>query len=175
MSQSTLENSVARPEPQQHAADAASLRQVFGCFATGVTIVTACDAEGRPRGMTANSFTSVSLNPPLILICVSTQAPIWPVFAAAETFAVNVLSAEQREISQRFARPSEDKFAGIAWRKGAFDVPLIDHAAAYLACRRVREIEAGDHIILLGEVVHFAHQPAAPLLFHRGAYAALAQ
>lgn len=155
--------------------DPRALRQLFGCFATGVTVVTANDAAGRPRGMTANSFTSVSLAPPLVLICVAAGAPIWPVFAAAPSFAVNVLTTAQRELSQRFARPADDKFAGVDWRQGRLGVPLIDEAAAHLECRRVREIEAGDHMILLGEVVHFGHRQALPLIFHRGGYAALAQ
>ncbi|WP_374653533.1 flavin reductase family protein [Dongia sp.] len=167
---------VANRQPQAASASGHhALRQAFSSFATGVTVVTVCDTLGRPRGMTANSFTSVSLAPPLILICVATQAPIWPAFAGAPTFAVNVLAAGQRELSQRFARPADDKFAGIGWQHGELGVPLIDGAAAHLECRRVREIEAGDHMILLGEVVHFAHSPAPPLVFHRGAYAALAQ
>lgn len=171
MSQNTLQNGSHGTSIH----DSAALRQLFGCFATGVTVVTVRDAEGRCRGMTANSFTSVSLNPPLILICVATLAPIWPNFVAASSFAVNVLAADQRDISQRFARPAEDKFAGIHWQAGKLGAPLIDNAVAYLECRRVREIEAGDHMILLGEVAHFGHQPFAPLVFHRGSYAALAQ
>jgi flavin reductase (DIM6/NTAB) family NADH-FMN oxidoreductase RutF len=155
--------------------DPRALRQLFGCFATGVTVVTTRDRLGRPRGMTANSFTSVSLTPPLILVCVATDAPIWPTFATAAHFAVNVLADYQRDVSQRFARPAEDKFAGIAWQEGAFGVPLIGGSAALLECRRVREIEVGDHMILLGEVLQATHRPAAPLIFHRGGYAALAQ
>jgi flavin reductase (DIM6/NTAB) family NADH-FMN oxidoreductase RutF len=155
--------------------DPRALRQLFGCFATGVTVVTTRDQLGQPRGMTANSFTSVSLTPPLILVCVATAAPIWPAFAAATHFAVNVLADDQRDLSQRFARPAEDKFAGIVWQEGAHGVPLIDRSAAQLECRRVREIEVGDHMILLGEVLQAAHRPTAPLIFHRGGYAALAQ
>src|SRR5437667_153340 len=97
--------------------DPGELRKTFGCFATGVTIVTAYDADGQPRGMTANSFTSVSLDPPLILVCVATAAPIWSVLAEAPGFAVNVLSEQQQDISQRFATPVPDKFAGTAWRE----------------------------------------------------------
>src|SRR5690348_51321 len=93
--------------------DRGELRQALGCFATGVTIVTAYDPDGRPRGMTANSFTSVSLDPPLVLVCVATSAPLWTVLAAAPAFSVNVLSEHQRDISQRFATPTADKFAGI--------------------------------------------------------------
>lgn len=156
------------------AIDPRALRQVFGSFATGVTIVTVRDASGRPRGMTANSFTSVSLTPPLILVCVATNAPIWPAFAAAETFAVNVLAHSQQELSQGFAQPLPDKFAGVDWRPGRQGSPVLNDAVAHLECRRVREIEAGDHMILLGEVVDFAERPALPLIFHRGSYAALA-
>jgi flavin-dependent trigonelline monooxygenase, reductase component len=157
-----------------HAIEPRALRQAFGCFATGVTIVTACDELGQPRGMTANSFTSVSLTPPLILVCVATDAPIWPTFATAESFAVNVLANGQQALSQGFARPALDKFAGIDWRPGGLGAPILDGVAAHLECRRVREITAGDHMILLGEVIGFAHAPVLPLIFHRGGYAALA-
>jgi flavin-dependent trigonelline monooxygenase, reductase component len=158
----------------RHAIEPRVLRHAFGCFATGVTVVTACDGLGQPRGMTANSFTSVSLAPPLILVCVATDAPIWPTFAAAEAFAVNVLADGQHALSQGFARPALDKFAGIDWRPGELGAPILGGVAAHLECRRVREIKAGDHMILLGEVIALAHAPVPPLIFHRGGYAALA-
>lgn len=160
--------------PGRVALDPRQLRQAFSCFATGVTVVTAYDASGRPRGMTANSFTSVSLAPPLILVCVASNAPIWPTFAAAKTFAVNVLAQSQKDLSQGFAQPQPDKFVGVDWRPGPWGAPVLNGAAAHLECRRVREIEAGDHMILLGEVIDFAVSPTLPLVFHRGSYAALA-
>lgn len=155
--------------------DPRELRQTLGCFATGVTIVTAYDSDGRPRGMTANSFTSVSLAPPLILVCVATSTPIWPVLAEAPGFAVNVLSEHQREISQRFAAPVADKFAGLAWRApDRHGGPILDDVAAHLVCRRERQVEIGDHMLLIGEVLDFARSPSRPLIFHQGAYRAVA-
>jgi flavin reductase (DIM6/NTAB) family NADH-FMN oxidoreductase RutF len=155
--------------------DPRELRKVFGCFATGVTFVTAYDASGRPRGMTANSFTSVSLDPPLILVCVSTAAPLWPVLAQTPAFSVNVLAAHQQDISQRFATPAVDKFAGIDWSRPATEGgPILADVAAHLTCRRVREVEVGDHMLLIGAVQDFARSPSPPLIFHQGAYRAVA-
>ena len=157
------------------AIDPRELRQVFGCFATGVTIVTAFDATGRPRGMTANSFTSVSMDPPLILVCIATSAPLWPVLFLASAFSINVLSEHQRDISQRFATPAADKFAGVDWSRAEPEGgPILADVAAHLACRRVREVEVGDHMLLIGEVVDFARSPSRPLIFHQGAYRAVA-
>jgi flavin reductase (DIM6/NTAB) family NADH-FMN oxidoreductase RutF len=165
----------AEATPDTPRIDRGELRQAFGCFATGVTIITAYDPDGRPRGMTANSFTSVSLDPALILVCVATSAPIWTVLAAAPAFSVNVLSEHQREISQRFATPTADKFAGIAWSApDAHGGPILADVAAHLACRRVREVEVGDHMLLIGEVVDFTRSPSRPLIFHQGAYRAVA-
>ena len=155
--------------------DPRELRQALGCFATGVTIITTTDSGGRPRGMTANSFTSVSLDPPLILVCVATAAPLWPVLAAAPGFAVNVLSEHQREVSQQFATPVADKFAGIDWRHApTTGGPILDGVAAHLCCRRDRQVEVGDHMLLIGHVVDFARAPSRPLIFHQGAYRAVA-
>lgn len=155
--------------------DARELRKTLGCFATGVTIVTAYDSDGRPRGMTANSFTSVSLDPPLILVCVATSTPIWPVLAAAPRFAVNVLSEHQQDISRRFATPVEDKFAGVTWRGDAErGGPILGEVAAHLVCRRERHIEIGDHMLLIGEVLDFERSATRPLIFHQGAYRAVA-
>ena len=155
--------------------DPRELRRTLGCFATGVTIVTAYDGDGRPRGMTANSFTPVSLNPPLILVCVATTTPIWPVLAEAAGFAVNVLSEHQQEISQRFATPVADKFAGLSWREPAQrGGPILAEVAAHLVCRRERHVEIGDHMLLIGEVLDFERSAARPLIFHQGAYGAVA-
>ena len=155
--------------------DPRELRKVFGCFATGVTIVTAYDATGRPRGMTANSFTSVSMDPPLILVCVSTSAPLWPVLMLAPAFSVNMLAEHQQDISQRFATPAADKFSGIDWSRSVTEGgPILDGVAAHLACRRVREVEVGDHMLLIGEVLDFARSGSPPLIFHQGAYRAVA-
>ena len=154
--------------------DLRELRRVLGSFATGVTIVTALDAMRHPRGMTANSFTSVSLQPPLVLVCVATESFMWRTFAAAGYFAVNVLSGHQIALSKRFAERHSDRFDGVDWSPGVTGAPVLEGVLAHLECRRYRDIEAGDHMILLGEVVGFDRDAYPPLVFHRGDYATLA-
>jgi len=154
--------------------DPRQLSRVLGSFTTGVTIVTALDESRRPRGMTANSFTSVSLRPPLVLVCVATESLIWQTFARADHFAVNVLGGHQRDLSMRFAERHPDRFAGVDWSPGVSGAPLLDGVLAYIECRRYRDIEAGDHMILLGEVVSFDRGSHPPLVFHQGNYATLA-
>ena len=160
-------------EISNEAHDPRELRRVLGSFATGVTIVTALDAARQPRGMTANSFTSVSLKPPLVLVCVATASSLWQTFAQASHFAINVLGDHQRELSKRFAAPHPDRFAGIDWSIGATGAPILDGVVSYLECRRHRDVEAGDHMILLGEVVRFDRDSKPPLVFHQGDYATL--
>lgn len=150
--------------------DSAELRKAFGCFLTGVTVVTTLGESEQPRGFTANSFTSVSLDPPLVLVCLGNGAGSYPIFAVAQHFAVNILSETQRDVSNRFASKQGDKFHDTAWRSGSTGSPLLDDAVAWLDCRTHRHIEAGDHLILLGEVVDLGHSPRAPLGFCRGNY-----
>lgn len=150
--------------------DPRALRDAFGCFPTGVTVVTAAEPDGTPRGFTANSFTSVSLAPPLLLVCIASAAASLPVFAEATHFAVNVLGDAQRAVSARFASPSPDKFAGTDWRPGAHGAPLIGDALAWFECARHEMVSAGDHEILIGRVVDFAAGTGNPLGYLRGAY-----
>jgi flavin reductase (DIM6/NTAB) family NADH-FMN oxidoreductase RutF len=150
--------------------DPRELRRTLGQFVTGVTIVTVRDERGLPRGLTANSFTSVSLDPPLILVCIASRAPSRQAFDAAPGFAVNILGEAQRDVSARFASPVSDKFAGLSWRPGASGAPLLERSLAYLDCRTHRRIEAGDHVILIGEVTSFDRNEQSPLAFCRGAY-----
>ena len=150
--------------------DPLELRRAFGCFVTGVTIVTAIDGEGRPRGFTANSFTSVSLDPPLVLVCIARTAGSYPLFSTTKQFAINILSEEQRPISSRFASKEVDKFAQIEWRPGRTGSPLIGGTVAWLDCRREQQIDAGDHLILVGRVLDFEHSTQTPLGFCRGNY-----
>jgi flavin reductase (DIM6/NTAB) family NADH-FMN oxidoreductase RutF len=154
--------------------DTRELRRTLGCFATGVTVVTTLDDDGRPRGMTANSFTSVSLDPALILVCVARSAPIMAVLENAAGFVVNILEEQQRDLSQRFATPGIDKFHGLDWRAGSTGSPILTETLAYLDCGMHQRIDAGDHVILIGQVVDFARNDAAPLIYCRGAYAAVA-
>jgi flavin reductase (DIM6/NTAB) family NADH-FMN oxidoreductase RutF/pimeloyl-ACP methyl ester carboxylesterase len=153
--------------------DSRDLRTAFGSFITGVTIVTTMGAEGQPRGFTANSFTSVSLEPPLLLICIGKSAASMEVFRQARGFAVNILSEEQKDISVLFASKRTDKFDATRWRPGPFGNPLIEGAAAWFDCARYQVIDAGDHIILMGQVEAFSYSDANPLGYARGHYITL--
>jgi flavin reductase (DIM6/NTAB) family NADH-FMN oxidoreductase RutF len=149
----------------------ADLRRCLGAFVTGVTVMTTLGPDGNPYGMTANSFSSVSLDPPLVLWSQQTSLPSYEVFAAAERFAVNILAADQAEISRRFSRPAADKFAGVATRPGIGGLPLIEGCSAYLECRRETTYPGGDHAIFLGRVERFENQPhRMPLAFGSGRY-----
>jgi flavin reductase (DIM6/NTAB) family NADH-FMN oxidoreductase RutF len=150
--------------------DPLELRRAFGCFVTGVTVVTAIDGEGRPRGFTANSFTSVSLDPPLVLVCIARTTGSYPLFSRTAHFAINILSEEQRPISSRFASKDVDKFAQVQWRPGHTGSPLIAGTVAWLDCRAEQQIDAGDHLILVGRVLDFQHSAQTPLGFCRGNY-----
>jgi len=153
--------------------DPLEFRRALGCFATGVTVITAVDDEGQPRGLTANAFSSLSLEPTLILVCVDHRSDSFPVISGAEVFAVNVLGEEQREISQRFARKGENKFDGIQHHFGKLGAPVLEGALAVLECRRDQSVLAGDHTIFIGEVQHVDYGQGKPLLFFRGNYAGL--
>jgi flavin reductase (DIM6/NTAB) family NADH-FMN oxidoreductase RutF len=148
------------------------LRRAFGCFVTGVTIVTTL-GDGEPRGFTANSFTSVSLDPPLLLVCVAKSAGSYDIFRRAPSFAVNILHRDQREISATFASPRDDKFSGHRWMAGETGSPLLTECAAWFDCSSHDQIEAGDHMILIGRVLAFSHTPLTPLGYHRGGYLGL--
>ena len=150
--------------------DPQAFRDALGSFVTGVTIVTARDGEGRPFGLTANSFNSVSLDPPMVLWSLSLRSRTLPVFRDATSWAVHVLAADQQPMSDRFARPGEDKFAGLAVMDGPEGAPLIEGCAARFGCRARFEYEGGDHAIFLGEVVDFDRREAAPLIYHGGRY-----
>lgn len=132
-----------------------ALRQAFSTFPTGVTIVTARAADGTPVGFTANSFTSVSLDPPLLLVCPGRYLSSFPVFEACERFAVNVLAEGQEALSDRFARFAGDRFAQVGWRDEAGMPPVFDGVAAHFLCSTHRVVPAGDHVVLMGEVKAF--------------------
>jgi flavin reductase (DIM6/NTAB) family NADH-FMN oxidoreductase RutF len=152
------------------ALDPRALRRAFGAFPTGVTIATTLDEAGAPVGFTANSFTSVSLTPPLLLVCLAETASSYAAFAATDRFAVNVLAAAQREASATFATRGADKFAAVRWRGAVTGAPVIEGAAAWFDCRVERLAPAGDHAILVGRVVAFEDGLAEPLGYWRGAY-----
>ncbi|NIF30338.1 flavin oxidoreductase [Pantoea sp. Tr-811] len=150
--------------------DARAFRRALGNFATGVTVVTARDADGRQVGVTANSFNSVSLDPPLILWSIDKRSTSHEVFEAASHFAVNVLAADQIDVSNNFARPRDDRFAGIAHEAGAGGAPVLEDCAARFHCEKYQQLDGGDHWILVGKVVAFDDLGRAPLLYHQGAY-----
>lgn len=153
--------------------DPKSFRRALGNFATGVTVVTAQDSEGNKVGVTANSFNSVSLEPALVLWSIDKQSSSHEVFERASHFAVNILAGDQINLSNNFARPKEDKFAGIAHREGIGKSLLLEDCAAHFECELHQQIDAGDHFILIGKVVAFSDFGRAPLLYHQGAYSAV--
>ncbi|GIX24148.1 MAG: flavin reductase [Caldimonas sp.] len=150
---------------------AAEFRQALGSFATGVTIVTARSPEGRLIGLTANSFNSVSLDPPLVLWSLSRLAGSMPAFERGSHYAIHILAADQRALAERFATKGIDRFAGLSWREGAGGAPLLEGVAALFECFNRSRYEEGDHVIFVGEVERCQRRPeAAPLIFHGGRY-----
>lgn len=151
------------------------LRGAMGRFATGVTVVTLLDDRDVPQGFTVNSLTSVSLVPPLVLVCVDHSANILRCFSKNYAFTVNILSEEQEEISSQFASKAEDKFAGIAYEAGKLGPPRIQGCLGYLECRITNQYPGGDHVIFIGEVevTELGPEGGKPLLFYAGKYARL--
>lgn len=158
-------------EPKETTIDSRALRHALGSFATGVTIVATRNNDGQDIGVTANSFNSVSLDPPLVLWSLSRKSLSLPSFQQSPYFAVHVLSADQDNLSQLFATQGANKFRDLAVERGFGEVPLIDGCAAVFQCRTAFSYDAGDHIIFVGEVLAFAAFRRPPLLFHAGSYA----
>ncbi|MDR6413066.1 flavin reductase family protein [Paraburkholderia terricola] len=154
----------------QQAFDIAAFRRALGAFVTGVTVVTTIQPDGSPRGFTANSFTSVSLDPPLVLVCIAKTASSHAVFSQTRHFAVSVLAEDQKAVSGVFASKAADKFAQVAWQVRATGAPVMNGAAAAFDCMTHDVVDAGDHIILIGRVVDFVHTSSSPLGYCRGAY-----
>jgi 3-hydroxy-9,10-secoandrosta-1,3,5(10)-triene-9,17-dione monooxygenase reductase component len=150
--------------------DDARFRSVLGHFATGVTIITAVD-DGEPVGMAANSFTSLSLDPPLILFCVAHESSTWPRIERAGTFAVNILGEGHEELSRLFATRGADRFGATPWHTGVSGAPVLEEAIGYVDCRFEAEYPGGDHKIIVGRVLDLdVREGARPLLFYRGGY-----
>jgi flavin reductase (DIM6/NTAB) family NADH-FMN oxidoreductase RutF len=154
--------------------DPQELRRLMGQFASGVTIITTRDDAGRPYGLTANAFTSLSLDPPLVLICVDRKAETFSHFYASRSFVVNVLTEEQTDLSTRFAKSGGNKFDGLAYETNAAGVPILDGTIAHIECALIDTHEAGDHVIHVGQVENFAVRGGRPLLFFQGRYRQLA-
>lgn len=145
-------------------------RDALRRFATGVTIITARTGEGVPIGLTANSFNSVSLTPPLVLWSLNKHSRSLPIFLETKHYAINVLSAEQKDLAARFASPIEDRFEGVEWRSGKATMPIFDESVAWFECTGVHQYEGGDHIIFVGEVTDFGYSDRTPLLYAGGNY-----
>lgn len=151
--------------------DPRTLRDALGCFATGVTVVTCVDEAGSPAGLTVNSFTSVSLNPPLLLVCLAKQAASSAALVAASHFAVNVLQTGQQPASIRFSTRDEDRFGTTPWSTGEAGAPILKDSMGVFECERYAVHDGGDHHILIGQVVKATFDAQLdPLLYFRGSY-----
>lgn len=166
----------AIPDPANELASDSSLidprdfRNALGAYGTGVTIITATAADGKPYGITCNSFASVSLNPPLVLWSLGIYSSSLTVFQNASHFAVHILGASQQALANKFAKSSDDKFAGVDWTPGLGDAPVLADSVANFQCRSVNRYYGGDHVIFLGAVEAYAYNTGEPLLFARGTY-----
>jgi flavin reductase (DIM6/NTAB) family NADH-FMN oxidoreductase RutF len=155
--------------------DAQELRRCMGLFATGVTIITTRDSSGRFYGLTANAVTSLSLVPPLLVVCIDRKAESFLHFYDSKCFIVNILGEDQEALSTRFAKSGGDKFSGVGYQLGRTGTPILDGALAHVECRIVATHEGGDHVIHVGEVEHAEVRGGAPLLFFQGRYRRLAE
>lgn len=143
-------------------------RHVLSQFATGVTVITTRLDNGKFLGITASSFNSVSLNPPLVLWSLSSKATSLPVFSVNSHYVINILSADQRNLVEQFSQPSDDRFAGVEYTLSANGIPILNGAAAWLECQNRSRYPEGDHVIFVGEVEQCEFTPGAPLIFHGG-------
>ena len=153
--------------------DQSAFRQALSQFASGVTVVATLDDKGRPQGLTVSSFCSVSLEPPLVLVCVDNRSETHQGFLGSRLFGVSVLAEDQQEVSQRFATLGPDK-NDFAFERGSCGAPLVPRALAHIECRLHSAHEGGDHRIYVGEVIRLATNPGRPLLYHAAGYRRLA-
>ena len=151
------------------ASDPRGFRTALGRFATGVTVITIDGPEG-PAGMTANSFNSVSLDPPLVVWSLSSNLPSLKLFEECEYYAINVLAADQEAVSQRFASRMGDRFAGLGFDHGMGGAPLLHGCCARFECRNTTRHAGGDHVVFISEVVRFDRTPSEPLIYFGGSY-----
>ncbi|HEX9212869.1 MAG TPA: flavin reductase family protein [Bradyrhizobium sp.] len=148
--------------------DPRDFRNALGTYATGVTIITAAGPDGKPYGLTCNSFASVSLNPPLVLWSLVVYSSSLTAFQNASHFTVNVLGASQQALANKFAKSSDDKFTGVDWTPGLGNAPVLAESVANFQCRSVNRYYGGDHVIFLGAVEAYTYNAKEPLLFARG-------
>jgi 3-hydroxy-9,10-secoandrosta-1,3,5(10)-triene-9,17-dione monooxygenase reductase component len=157
--------------PRPLAPDASTYRTVLGHFATGVVIVTAIEDTGEPVGMACNSFTSVSLDPPLVLFCAAKSSSTWPRIETSGKWAANFLDEDGEEVCRLFAEKGADRFARIAYSPGRTGSPILEEALAFVDCETIDKHDAGDHVIVVGRIIELGYQhEGKPLLFYRGGY-----
>ena len=161
---------IASPAAASCSIDPRDLRRALAGFPTGVTVVTASSHTGQRAGVTVNSFCSVSLDPPLLLWCLSKSAPSRNIFTGASHFVIHVLAADQMHLSKRFSKPSADKFANLKFSDGLGGAAVLAGAVATFECRLTQQHDGGDHLILVGEVERYCYADLHPLLFHGGDY-----
>lgn len=173
---SDLPRDSAAPDPgNEFASDSSTIdprdfRNALGTYATGVTIITAAAPDGKPYGLTCNSFASVSLNPPLVLWSLVVYSSSLTIFQNASHFTVNVLGASQQSLASKFAKSSDEKFSGVDWTPGLGQAPVLAESVANFQCRSVNRYYGGDHVIFLGAVEAYTYNATEPLLFARGAF-----
>jgi flavin reductase (DIM6/NTAB) family NADH-FMN oxidoreductase RutF len=155
--------------------DQRELRNALGRFATGITIITTLGVDGKAEGLTANSFSAVSLEPPLVLWCMLKNSPSLAVFEGCTHFAINILRSNQRALSHHFATPATDKFIDIEWSEGLGGAPLLSNCLAQFECRHETHQEGGDHLIFIGHSERFHYADGQPLLFNAGRYGVAAE
>jgi flavin reductase (DIM6/NTAB) family NADH-FMN oxidoreductase RutF len=161
----------ATPGPARSDLEARNLRKALSSLPTGVVVVTACDAQAGRLGMTMNSFTSVSLEPPLVMFSIDRHALALPGWLRAAGYAVNVLASSQEQLSNQFARALGDKWRGVRTTPGLHGAPLLDGAVARFECSARQTFDGGDHVVFLARIERYTcDQTAAPLVFHRGRY-----
>jgi flavin reductase (DIM6/NTAB) family NADH-FMN oxidoreductase RutF len=153
--------------------DPDAFRAAMGRFASGVTVITITDASGAEHGMTVSAFASVSLVPPLVVMCIDQSATMHALVSGCEYFGVNILSSAQEPIARRFADTGARRFEGIGYRLGDHGVPILNDVLAYIECRRISSSEVGDHTLIIGETVTASTRDARPLLYYRGGFAQL--
>ncbi len=153
--------------------DPDTFRSVLGRFASGVTVVTALETGGRDVGLTVSAFASLSLEPPLVAVCIDHTASLHPVLLGARYFAVNILAADQEPLARRFSTLDGDRFDGVGYVRGQTGVAVIDDVLAVVECRKIHAVEGGDHTIFIGEVEAAHAFSGSPLLYYRGGYAQL--
>jgi flavin reductase (DIM6/NTAB) family NADH-FMN oxidoreductase RutF len=164
------ENPMQNSLLNEETVDPRKLRNALGRFATGVTVITTQTPSGKLEGLTANSFSALSLDPPLVLWCIRQSAPSLPGFLAAGGFAVNVLAADQRKLAATFATASIDKFADVPFAIGLRGYPVLPGSIAVFECQTENTVEGGDHLIFIGRVVATSHRDGEPLVFSGGEY-----